>query len=374
MKRIAGFLPKAIFIEKGVEKAPLARRVIKNSGDVPIVTVGGRREAAERAAGGGDPVGEGKQVIYLARQNGSFIKPCPCTPHYVGCNYFIINSVLNCPLDCTYCILQLYLGGGPLTVFCNREDLWTELDRLLRKNRGRPLRIGTGELSDSLALDHLTEASGELISYFRTRPGAVLELKTKTAAVEHVLRSRPAENVVVSWSLNPHALARSDERGAAPARDRLDAAGEVARRGFQVGFHFDPLVLFRGWEEAYGRLVDSLFRAVPARRIRWISLGSLRFPPALRGVIETRFPRSRLIYAELLPGRDGKLRYFKPLRLELYRRTVEMIRNGGGRDVPLYFCMEDQEVWERVLKWRPRRKAEVELSLSPRSVGSKSIL
>jgi len=51
-----------------------------------------------------------------------------------------------------------------------------------------------------------------------------------------------------------------------------------------------------------------------------------------------------------------------------------MIRDSGGESVPLYFCMEDPEVWEGVLGWRPRRKAEVELSLSPRSVGSKSIL
>jgi len=374
MKKNTGYLPSTIFVEKGAESAPLVRRVLRNCRDVPRRTVSGRREVAERLAGGADPVAEGKKVLYLARQNGSFVKPCPCTPRYIGCSYFIVNSVLNCPLDCTYCILQLYLGGGPLTVFCNLERLWSEIDRLLGKTRGRPVRIGTGELSDSLALDHLTGASRELVSFFRARPGALFELKTKTAAVEGLFRSRPAENIVVSWSLNPHAVARKDERGAAPVRDRLEAAREAARRGFPVGFHFDPLVLFRGWEEAYGRLIDSLFRSVPARSIRWISLGSLRFPPALRGIMEARFPQSRLVHAELVPGRDGKLRYFKPLRLGLYRKMVEMIRNGGGADVPLYFCMEDSEVWERVLKWKPRRKAEVELSLSPRSVGSKSIL
>jgi len=146
----------------------------------------------------------------------------------------------------------------------------------------------------------------------------------------------------------------------------------VCRRGFGVGFHFDPLVLFPGWEEAYGRLIEALFRSVPAGRLRWLSLGSLRFPPPLKGIIERRFPTSRLIHAELLPGRDGKLRYFKPLRLELYRKVTAMIRDAGGKSVPLYFCMEDSEVWERVLKWRPRRKAEIELSLSPRSVDSKS--
>ncbi len=374
MKPDSLFAPRAIFVDQGAEDAPLARKILAKCPDAPCHMIRGRRELQERLGAGDDPVGEGKKVLYLGLQRGSFVKPCPCTPGHIGCNYFIVNSVLNCPLDCTYCILQLYLGGGPLTVFTNLERLWSELDRLLAKTRGRPIRIGTGELSDSLALDHLTEASGELIAFFRSRPAALFELKTKTSAIEGLLRSASAENVVVSWSLNPEAVVRSDEQGSASVGDRLGAAAAAARRGFPVGFHFDPLVLFKGWEEAYGRLIDSLFRAVPARGIRWISLGSLRFPAALKGIIEKRFPESRLVHGELLPGRDGKLRYFKPLRLELYRRITALIRDGGGAGVPLYFCMEDPEVWEGILKWRPRRKAEVELSLSPRSVGSKSIL
>lgn len=372
MKRKPGFLPRSIFIEKGAEAAPLVRRVLKNCPDVPYRIVGDRRELCGILEDAEDPVGEGKKVLFLALQKGAFVKPCPCTPHYIGCGYFIINSVLNCPLDCTYCILQLYLGDRPLTVFANLDHLWKELDHLLARTSGRFVRIGTGELSDSLALDHLTQTCAEFISYFRSRPRALFELKTKTTAIDGLLRCPPAENIVVSWSLNPPVVALADEWGAASVNDRLGAAREAVRRGFPVGFHFDPLVLFPRWEDEYGRLVEALFRSVPASRIRWISLGSLRFPPALKGIIEERFPESRLIYAELFPGRDGKLRYFKPLRLELYRKMVETIRICGGGDVPLYLCMEDSEVWERVLKWRPRRKAEVELSLSPRSVGSKS--
>jgi spore photoproduct lyase len=372
MMRKSGFLPDIVFIEKTVSSAPLVRRILENCADVPRRIVRDRREVNAHIGEARDPAAEAKKVLYLAPQRGAFVKPCPCTPSYIGCGYLIINSALNCPLDCAYCILQLYLENAPLTVFTNLDRLWRELDRRLARTAGRFVRIGTGELSDSLALDHLTETVGEFVSYFRSRPRAVFELKTKTAAIDGLLRCRPAGNVVVSWSLNPAAVARSDEAGAAPVGVRLEAARELVRHGFSVGFHLDPLILFPGWEENYGRLVEALFRRVPASRIRWLSLGSLRFPPGLKTIIERRFPASRLTLAELLPGRDGKLRYFKPLRLKLYRRVVEMIRSCGGDSVPLYFCMEDSEVWERVLKWRPRRKADVELSLSPRSVGSKS--
>jgi spore photoproduct lyase len=372
MMRESGFLPDIVFVEKTVSSAPLVRRILKKCSDVPRRIVRDRREVSAYISEARDPAAEAKKVLYLAPQRGVFVKPCPCTPSYIGCGYLIINSALNCPLDCTYCILQLYLENAPLTVFTNLDGLWRELDSRLARTAGRIVRIGTGELSDSLALDHLTETVGEFVSYFRSRPRAIFELKTKTAAIDGLLRCRAAENVVVSWSLNPAAVARSEEAGAAPVGARLEAARELVRHGFSVGFHFDPLILFPGWEEKYGRLVEALFRRVPASRVRWLSLGSLRFPPGLKTIIERRFPASRLTLAELLPGRDGKLRYFKPLRLKLYRQVVEMIRSCGGDSVPLYFCMEDSEVWGRVLKWRPRRKAEVELSLSPRSVGSKS--
>jgi spore photoproduct lyase len=73
-------------------------------------------------------------------------------------------------------------------------------------------------------------------------------------------------------------------------------------------------------------------------------------------------------------GRDGKLRYFKPIRLELYRQAVIFVRRFGGDRVPVYFCMEDAEVWEKGLGRKPGRKEEVELFLSPRMGGSKSIV
>jgi spore photoproduct lyase len=238
------------------------------------------------------------------------------------------------------------------------EDLWRELDGFIRRRKGRFVRLGTGELADSLALDHLTLAGREFVSYFRGKPNAFFELKTKTANIDRILDCAPADNVVISWSLNSEKIGRQEEKGAPSVHERIEAARLISRRGFPVGFHFDPLILYPGWEEDYGQVIDELRAAVPISRIRWISLGSLRFPPALKPVIEKRFPRSKIIYGEMVPGRDGKLRYFKPLRLELYRKIVGFLTCSGGPQVPLYFCMEDAEVWGKVLNRSPRRKDE----------------
>ena len=366
--------PEKIFIAKNALSFPLTKKILRACPDAPIEVIGNRRPITDLLRSSPDPIGTGKKLLFLTRRKGAFVKPCPCTPRYVGCNYFIINSVLNCPLDCSYCILQLYLGASPLTVHVNLEDLWKELEIFLSRRKGRFLRLGTGELSDSLALEPILQTAGDFIAYFRGKPQAYFEFKTKTARVEALLCRRAAENVVVSWSLNSERIAAAEELGAPSVAERLEAARAVAARGFPVGFHFDPLIFYPGWKEDYARIIEKMLLAVPARRIRWISLGSLRFPRALKPLIERRFPASPAIYGELVRGRDGKLRYFKPIRLELYRKTVDFIRRFGGGRIPVYFCMEDGEVWEKGLGRKPGRKEEVEFLLSPRVDGSKSIV
>ena len=129
-------------------------------------------------------------------------------------------------------------------------------------------------------------------------------------------------------------------------------------------FIFDPLILYPGWEDGYEAVIDALFTAINAHRIAWISLGSLRFPLALKEIIQKRFPQTKIIYDEFITGRDGKLRYPKPLRLQIFNRIVRILKKAGGEKIPVYFCMESGDIWNGVQKKTPRNKKEVEKLLT----------
>jgi spore photoproduct lyase len=202
------------------------------------------------------------------------------------------------------------------------------------------------------------------MDYFRSKPTALFELKTKTVNIDHILSAPSAENIVIAWSLNSEQIAKTEEKGAPSVKERLAAAQAVSKRGFPVAFHFDPLILYPGWEDGYEAVIDDLFTAINADRIAWISLGSLRFPPALKDIIQRRFPDSRIVYEELIRGEDGKLRYFKPLRLQLYSTVVDHIHRRAGDRVPLYFCMESGEMWRKVLNKEIKGKEMIENYLS----------
>jgi spore photoproduct lyase len=114
-----------------------------------------------------------------------------------------------------------------------------------------------------------------------------------------------------------------------------------------VGFHFDPIIYYRGWDKDYRRLVQRVFDRIEPEGIAWISLGSLRFSRDLKKIIEDRFPQNRILDEELVLGFDRKLRYPEALRVIIYRNMLEWIRKRS-QTVPVYLCMESKPLWQAV--------------------------
>jgi spore photoproduct lyase len=266
-------------------------------------------------------------------------------------------------MDCSYCFLQEYLANNPtLKVFTNVEDLLREVAATVDRQPWRQFRIGTGELSDSLALDPLLGFSGDLVPFFATRKNVLLELKTKSDCVDGLLALDPKDRVVVSWSLTPPEIVETEEHGTASFSARLAAAQRVQEAGYKLGFHFDPLIEYPGWEEGYRETVACLFSVIDPRRVAWVSLGSLRLTPTLRAIMRRRFPRTPLLSGEQIPCADGKWRTFQALRVRMYRTLTSWLKEAAP-NVPLYMCMETAPVWEKVFGRVPTCDKEVARAL-----------
>jgi len=160
------------------------------------------------------------------------------------------------------------------------------------------------------------------------------------------------DHFILSWSLNAEGVIQQEEHGAAGLAERLAAAEACQKKGYRLGFHFDPLIYLPGWEEAYQNTVDRLFQRIRPENIAWISLGCFRYLPALKPIIQERFPRSRFIHEEFIPAIDGKRRYPQTLRVEMYRRMVGWIR-AYAKEAMVYLCMESPVVWKKVFGFIP---------------------
>jgi spore photoproduct lyase len=356
------YYPEELIVERGSERSPIFAHLRHALPLVPLTIV---EDATARAAASPSRPGTEKNKLWLTRHKGDFLKKCPGSEGRVCCNYFVINFASNCPMDCSYCYLQEYLADNPqLRVFSNVDDLLGETDELLRNHRRFHFRIGTGEITDSLALDPITGICRELIPFFAEQPNVLLELKTKSDCVEGLLQFDPKDRVVVSWSMNPQRVIDLEEHGTASLDERLRAARRCQDAGYRLGFHFDPMVEYQGWERDYESLVDRLSGAVEWRRVAWMSMGVLRNTPGLKRLMRNRVPRSQLLTGEQVLCSDGKLRYFQPQRVAMYRRMLRWIRRSAPT-VKIYLCMETREVWESVFGYAPSCEKELGNQLMP---------
>ena len=292
-----------------------------------------------------------KKVLFFTENKGRFLKKCPGSKGVVCCNYYTINSVTGCPYDCSYCILQHYIGNNPfITVFLNKEKAIEEIVSFLAENRF--LRVGTGELADSLALDHLLDESGFFIGELSRRSlfeRVQFEFKTKSAEVERLLEVKklyPEANIVAGFSVNVPRFSANEEPGTATLEERMNAARQLQAAGVNVAIHFDPVLMLEELFDDYMQLIDFIFSQLDQSKIAWISMGGFRHTLALTETIIERNPKSLLLRGEMFPSdSDNKLRYLAFIRRRFYTAFQKRISRFFRYDPPLYMCMEKAFMW-----------------------------
>ncbi|MDP1853898.1 MAG: hypothetical protein Q8L26_06845 [Candidatus Omnitrophota bacterium] len=337
------FYPENIFIEQTVKNSFLAKTAVNKfpcscvREIVSLKNYLSETKRAEKISG----YNQRRKNLFIIQEQFDFFKKCPCTKNAVNCGYHIFNLGFGCIFDCTYCYLQEYINIPGIILPANLDSFFNDFLAYKHKN----MRLGTGEFSDSLMLDGITGYSSSLIDFFKRYPEVTFEFKTKSDNIGNILKARHSGNIVVAWSLNPQKIIDENEFFTASLNERLSAAQKCVQAGHKVSFHFDPLFYFDGWQPEYQKVICALFEKIKPRDISWISLGTFRFKPELKTIIEERFRQNTILDGELLIGYDGKLRYPYMFRRKMYEFLIrEMAKQA--KNLPIYLCMEEHSLWK----------------------------
>lgn len=287
-----------------------------------------------------------KKITY-EKNKGSFLRGCPCSPGRLGCAYYILSPGIGCPFNCSYCFLNFYSEKKDVTIYSNMDDMFCEFTGFIDAEKNKPLRLGTGEFMDSLALKELDDVNMELVKILAKRPWAVMEFKTKSNRIDDFLNIKPNKNVVLSWSLNPQDIIDAEEKGTASLKERLTAAKNAVKHGYSIALHLDPIFMAEGYLEKYMDLINTAFDHVPASSVKWLSMGGFRYTDELKlAILEKNDGVKGYLGHEYTRCSDGKFRYPKPLRLKFYNELGKLIKQKG--EVKVYMCMEDKALWDRI--------------------------
>lgn len=340
---------ETIFIDVDSVGSKLAHRVMNLAGPGQIQIVESRPWKDARGMMSKDDYERSKKNLYLTQYKGDFFKRCPGhSPGLSCCNYFVLNFGQQCDLDCSYCYLQSFLNSRVMTLYTNLDQALEELKALAPNMSQHKLRVGTGEVVDSLSLDPVTLFSEDLIDFFKNYPNWTLEFKTKTNYVEQFLQQQHAGNVIVSWSINPQEIIQAEEKQTASLEERLRAAELCLSKGYKIAFHIDPMIWTPDWKAQYFDLAKQIHERFDPSQMPYMSIGALRFQPEQRHLMRERFGMtSNVTKAEMFVAKDGKLRYSQNLREEMFQALKgEFLRLSPKWKI--FFCMEMPETWLNV--------------------------
>lgn len=285
--------------------------------------------------------------LFLGEKKGQLVKPAPPAYGLSGEPHYYFVHAYNCIYECNYCYLQGYFHSPDIVLYLNHEEIALEIkQKALEHHHQHPdqqVWFHAGEYSDSLAL---TGLSGELNHYFRLfkdLPYCNLELRTKSVNIRELLKEKPLENIITSFSLSPAHRVKSNDLKTPPLKNRLEAIAKLSEKGFPIGIHFDPIIYDEAFIESYEELADQLLENISADKIRYISLGVVRFTKEVFQKVQKNYPESDLLAQEFVRSFDNKIRYNRPMRLWMLAKIKQQLIDRSVNPERIYLCMEDSE-------------------------------
>ncbi|MEJ2692425.1 MAG: radical SAM protein [Candidatus Thiodiazotropha sp.] len=269
---------------------------------------------------------------------------CPvASPRTRCCNLLTLDAVENCGFDCSYCSIQSFYHGDEVRF----DSRFAEKLAALEIDPRRTYHIGTGQSSDSLMWGNQAGILDALLEFASRHPNVILEFKTKSKNISHLLKREVPPNLLCTWSLNTPAVIANEEHLTASLDERLRAARRLADRGVLVGFHLHPMIRYEGWREEYGSLFSRLTDSFDPQEVALVSLGTLTYiKPVIKQLRQRPGFKSRILQMPMEEA-DGKLSYPEGIKQEMFDFAYRSLAPWQGR-VFFYLCMENPALWQSV--------------------------
>lgn len=367
---MTGWKPKEIIVHESVREDDVTAFFLAQCPGVPVKyvpngnpkTIVAASEVQSREPNSMlDKILAGKRVVYMAPASADIVDVFTMPDERMVCPHFDRLKLASngCFYQCDWCYLKLtYRAAFPFITIRTQYDKIKERIHKRLSQRKSPVIFNTGELADSLSMEHLTRAAREFIPWFGHAENGYLFMLTKSDNVVDILDLPHNGHTIIAWSLNHQMVSRKFEIGAPPFDRRLKAASKVQRAGYPVRIRLDPVVPFEGWQEAYVKTIKRIFDTISPERV---TLGTLRFEEGFYNMRNTIFTTGRDLpkfMEEMVPmfppkrffaskrPKAGKYSFTEEKRIEIFGFIIKEIRKHS--DCLLALCKESPAVWKKL--------------------------
>ncbi|ADN08290.1 SPL family radical SAM protein [Sulfurimonas autotrophica] len=293
---------------------------------------------------------EQKYTFKTAPKEGFGLGLCPVASEKTRCcNLLTLDAVESCGFDCSYCSIQSFYNQNTITFDSNFADKLLNLQLEVNKT----YHIGTGQASDSLMFGNREGILDALFEFARKNPNVILEFKTKSDNIKYLLENEVPKNILCTWSLNTQTIIDNEEHLTASLSKRINAARKMADKGVKVGFHFHPIIEYKGYLDEYQKVYEELILQFDPQEVALVSFGTLTFiKPVIKQLREREF-RTKITQ---IPHEDasGKTSYPDATKIEMFKHAYESFKpwRETKEKVFFYLCMEEHLMWAKTFGYQ----------------------
>ena len=265
-------MAKTIYIENSIYEHPRTKKILNVIKARNIIKIDHYGEIFNRNRQNFRIQKDNLNYIIASKKNNLVIPTPPSTTSVKG---YYFSHMYNCIYDCDYCFLQGHFNSAYHVYFINYEDFEEAIFNESIKTKTKTWFF-SGYDCDSLASEKITGFAEYFVPLFSKLENSILELRTKSSRMTELLKLKPNPNVVCAFSLNPQNIIDIYEKGTPSLSSRISSIKSLSKKGWRIGFRFDPLILAASHKNEYLELFELAVNCIPRNSIHSVSLGSLR--------------------------------------------------------------------------------------------------
>ena len=305
-----------IYIEQTVRDHERTNKILKRFSDARIISCDRYGEVFNPRSQN-FRIQKQNPALIIAEKFKNFLLPAPEGFGIGGNNNFYFSHMLNCLYDCRYCFLQGMFQSANYVLFVNYEDFMGAIDETINKLQNKETAtFFSGYDCDSLALESVTGFAKQFLPFFRERPRALLELRTKSLNTQVLLQTEAFNNCIIAFSFTPEEVSKVTEIGVPTVSSRIAMMEKLSKAGWKIGLRLDPLIYHNNYKSNYKKLINKIFYKIGNESFHSVSVGAMRFPKSIYNKIERLYPDSTLL-ASALESTKGMVSYHKNIEKEM---------------------------------------------------------
>jgi len=262
-----------IYIEKEAKQYEESKKIIERFPNSQIVEIDDYKEIFSKNNQKFSLQKRTPKLILAVKKENYLYEGAKVCESFGNENFYYSSSILNCIYDCEYCYLQGVYSSGNIVIFVNLEDMFQEIERILKE---KSMYICISYDTDLMALEEVTGFVKRWYDFVAKYKNLKIELRTKSASIKIFKDLKPNPNFIIAWTISPKRFAQEHERGAAPFELRVKSAKILIDSGWTVRICFDPMIKVENFYEIYGEMVRETFKEIDSKKILDVSIGTFR--------------------------------------------------------------------------------------------------